>query len=74
MKRVMATVALSGFLSVSTLAGQIPTDGSPAPTPTGTSQTTNVTTSGDIPSVGYLDYIQEAALSAFLPALGLASV
>jgi hypothetical protein len=55
MKRFLTTIVLACVLSVSVLAGQIPTDGSP--TPSGTTQTTPA---GDIPSVGQsaLTFIQ----------------
>jgi hypothetical protein len=74
MKKVMATLALSCFLSVSILAGQIPTDGSPVPPPAGTNQATNDTNPGEIPSGGEAITISDAALTALMTALGLASI
>lgn len=74
MKHFLLILLMTCVTALPVMAGAIPTDGSPAPPPTGTSQTTNVTTSGDIPSVGSLDYVSEAALSALLTALGLAAI
>ena len=74
MKRLIAALILIGCFSISISAGQIPTDDSPTPPPSGSNQTTNAASSGDIPSVGSLDPMSEAAVSALLIAFGLASI
>ncbi len=74
MKRSLATLIVSCILSIPVSAGQIPTDGSPTPPPSGTNQTTNTTSPGEIPSGGFLDPMSEATLSGLLTALGLASI
>lgn len=63
MKRFLTTIVLLCVLSVSVLAGQIPTDGSP--TPSGTTQTTSP---GDIPTGGQMS---NAALTFIQTVLGL---
>jgi hypothetical protein len=74
MKRFLATLIMSCVLSIPVSAGQIPTDGSPAPPPNGTNPPTNITSPGEIPSGGFFDSISEATVSAILSALGLASI
>ena len=74
MKHFIFALLMTCVTALPVLAGAIPTDGSPAPTSNGTNQTTSATSSGEIPSVGSLDHMSEAALSALLIALGLASI
>lgn len=50
MKRFLGAVALACVFSVSALAGDVPTSGSPAPT--GTTQTTTATSPGELPTGG----------------------
>jgi hypothetical protein len=42
MKRYVLAIALTGLMSVTVLAGEIPTNGSPAPAPTTSTTLTNV--------------------------------
>ena len=70
MKQFLFALVIICALALSVMAGAIPTDGAPEPTPTATNQTTS-TTQGEIPSVGK---ISDAALSALLTALGLVSI
>ena len=70
MKRFIAAMALACVLSVSALAGEIPTSGITSPTPNGTTPTTNATSPGEIPC-GFADQISEAGLSGLLAVLGL---
>lgn len=51
MKRFVGAMALGCVFSVSALSGELPTGGSPSPTPTGTSQTT-ANSPGDLPTGG----------------------
>jgi hypothetical protein len=75
MKRFVMTVALACVLSVSALAGEVPTGGAPdPPAPEGTTQTTNETSPGEIPISGYAEQISDAALSGLLAVLGLLAV
>lgn len=46
MKRFLGAIALACVLSVSALAGELPTGGAPSPAPNGTTQTT--TAPGDL--------------------------
>jgi len=71
MKRFLAATALACVLSVSALAGDIPTLGSPQPPP---AQTTTSTSPGDVPSVGAVEQLASAALSALLTVLGFLAV
>lgn len=70
MKRFLMTMALALVLSSSALAGDIPTDGSASPTPSGTRQTTTSTSPGEIPSGGSAEQISDAALSALMTLFG----
>lgn len=70
MKRFLIVITLGCVLSVSAMAGEIPTSGSPAPPPSAATQTTTSTSPGDIPSVGAAEQITDAALSALLTVLG----
>jgi hypothetical protein len=71
MKRLLMASAISCAIAITTLAGDIPSVGAPAPQP---SQTTASTNPGEIPSVGEAMSISDAALTALLTALGLASI
>ena len=72
MKRCLMASALACVFSISVVAGEIPTDGSPQPH---SQSTTTVTTSpGEIPSDGGARSISDAAISAILSALGLAAI
>lgn len=65
MKQLLTATVLALALFVPAPAGEIPTSGSPAPAPSGTTQTTP----GQIPMVGP-GAISEAALSALLSVFG----
>lgn len=71
MKRLLMAAAIACAISVTTLAGDIPSDGAPRPQSQGT---TTPTLLGDIPSDGRAESLSNAALSALLTALGLASI
>lgn len=78
MKRFLGAIALACAFSVSALAGDVPTSGLTSPEPTGPTQTTSVTSPGEIPSVpgdvptsGFEQQISDGALSALLSMLGL---
>ena len=71
MKRYFMAVAIAGALSISTFAGEIPTDGAPKAQ---SQQTIRVTLLGEIPSDGSAESLSDAALTAILTALGLASI
>jgi len=51
MKRFLGAIALACVFSVSALAGELPTGGSPSPAPTETTQTT-ASSPGDLPTGG----------------------
>lgn len=72
MRRFFVTVALGCVLSVSVVAGEIPTSGSPAPPPSGSTQTSPST--GDIPTDGSADQISGEALSTLLAVLSFLAV
>jgi len=67
MKRFLMAVALTCALSFSALAGEIPTDGAPSPTPNPT--ITNSTAPGDIPCDGTSAQVSGDGLSAILSVL-----
>lgn len=69
MNRFVMTVALACILSVSTLAGEVPTGGAPQPPPTGITQTTTETSPGEVPTGGLAEQISDAALFALLAVL-----
>ncbi|MEK6282516.1 MAG: hypothetical protein AABN95_19315 [Acidobacteriota bacterium] len=78
MKRFLAAIALACALSVSALAGDVPTSGFTSPEPAGPTQTTGATSPGEIPSVpgdvptsGFQQQVSDGALSALLSVLGL---
>jgi len=70
MKRFLVATAIACALSVTTLAGEIPSGGAPQPQP----QATSPTLLGDIPSGGKAQSLSSAAISALLSALGLAAI
>ena len=72
MKRFVTATALACILSISTLAGDMPTGGAPVPPPGGSPQTTTSTSPGDTSSDGS-EGITDVALSALLTVLGLLS-
>jgi len=71
MRRFLAALALTVVVSVPAFAGEIPTMGAPQPPPP---QTASNTILGDIPSDGGVLSVSDAAISALLTALGLASI
>lgn len=71
MKRFLMATAIACALSITTLAGEIPSVGAPQPPP---QQTTSPTLLGEIPSDGGARSLSGAAISALLTALGLASI
>lgn len=71
MKRLLMATAIACALSITVLAGDIPSGGAPQPPPP---QTAITATLGDIPSDGGVQLLSDAALSALLTALGLASI
>jgi hypothetical protein len=70
MKRLLMATAIACAISMTTLAGEIPSGGAPQPQ---SQQTTSSAVLGDIPSDGVAQSISDAAVSALLTALGLAS-
>lgn len=79
MKRFLTAMALACVLSMSALAGEIPTSGSPSPpsVPTGgmpSPAQSETPTPGDLPTSGIADHVSDAALSAFLSMFGLMAV
>lgn len=74
MKRFVMTAVLACALSVSAFAGEMPTGGiapPPPPPPPGDGVTASSTSAGEVTSVGYVEEISDAALSALLSVLGL---
>jgi hypothetical protein len=74
MKRFVMTMVLTIALSSIAFAGQIPTDGIPAPAPSGLAQTATTTSPGQIPTVGVFEQLSSATVSALLTVLGLLSM
>lgn len=74
MKHFLSILVMICASALPVMAGAIPTDGSPEPVPAGTNQTTSDTTPGEIPTMGGPQSLSDAALSAILTALGLASI
>lgn len=70
MKRLKSAIVLTCILSVSTLAGDLPTGGFTSQAPTETTQTTSAPAPGDLPTGGFTQQLSDAALSAFLTVLG----
>jgi hypothetical protein len=66
MKRFLMACVIAGLLAVSAFAGDVSTSGSPAPAPSGATETTKKP--GDIPSDGKSELSSEA-LSALLSVL-----
>ena len=73
MKRFLAAIAVICVLTVSALAGDIPTLGSPQPAPREKSRTITRAT-GDIPSVPVAEQLSGDALTALLSALTFLTV
>lgn len=71
MKRLLMASAITCAISINALAGDIPSVGAPQPPP---SQTSSEASLGDIPSGGEAITISDAALTALMTALGLASI
>jgi hypothetical protein len=71
MKRLLMAATIACGLSMTSMAGEIPSGGAPQPPP---QQTTSPTGLGDISSDGGALSVSEAAISALLTALGLASI
>jgi opacity protein-like surface antigen len=69
MKRFVITAVLTVALSSFAFAGDIPSDGSPAPAPIPSAQAP--TSPGEIPSDGLAGQISDAALSALLSVFAL---
>ena len=72
MKRFVLAISLTVAISSSVLAGDIPTDGSPAPVPSASGQIPTVP--GEVPTVGMADQISSDAWSALLSMLGFLAV
>ncbi len=70
MKRLFVAISLTCVLSVSALAGEVPTVGVPQPPP---SATTGLNSSEDMPT-GSTDQISGEALSALLTVLSFLAV
>ncbi len=70
MKRLLMATAITCALSITTLAGEIPSGGAPQPQP---QPATSPSVRGEIPTLGGARTISDAAISALLTALGLAS-
>jgi hypothetical protein len=71
MKRLFVAISLTCVLSVSALAGEVPTVGVPQPPP---SATTGLNSSEDMPTDGSADQISGEALSALLALLSFLAV
>ncbi len=71
MKHLLMAAAIACALSVTSMAGEIPSGGAPTPQPQPTTATTNP---GEIPTLGKGQSLSDVALSALLTALGLASI
>ena len=70
MKRLLTAIALAGVISTPSLAGDVPSGGTPSPPPQGMTQTTNETLPGDI-ACDFTGQISEAGLSGLLAVLSL---
>ena len=71
MKRFFVASAFACMFSISTFAGEIPSDGAPKPQ---SQQAASPALLGDIPSGDEARSVSEAAVSAILSALGLAAI
>jgi hypothetical protein len=77
MKRFFAAIAFACLLSASTLAGDLPTSGTPSPSPgdlptSGSPAPMGTTSPGDLPTSGFAEQLSDAALYALLSVLGVA--
>ena len=72
MKRLLTAMALTCAFACSISAGDIPSDGAPAPASNSVSETTS-TSPGDLPSVGKSELSSEA-LSALLSVLSFLGI
>jgi len=70
MKRFLIALTLVWVFSIPTLAGNIPTDGIAAPTPT-PGEITTVGLTGDVPSVGSTYEIADTTLDLIQMLLGV---
>lgn len=70
MTRFLIASAMTCVFSVTVLAGDVPTVGSPQPDPT----QSKITAPGEIPSVGKADALTSEALSALMTALSFLAV
>jgi len=71
MKRLLMASVIACALSITTLAGDIPSGGAPTPPP---QQATSPSLLGEIPTMGKAQSLSAAAISALLNALGLVSI
>lgn len=72
MKRLLMAAVLACALSVSALAGEVPTDGSASPQPPdAATQTTTVTAPGDVPTDSVAEQETDSTLAALLGILSL---
>jgi hypothetical protein len=71
MKRFLTIITLSLLCASVAFAGEIPSVGAPTPPP---QQTGSAAVLGEIPTTGAPQSISDAALSALMTALGLASI
>jgi hypothetical protein len=74
MKRFLTAIALACVLSVSALAGDVPSDGFASPPPHGMAQTTSVALPGDIPSGDSAQPAPGAVLSFIQAVIGLLAI
>jgi hypothetical protein len=70
MKRLLMAATIACALSMTSMAGEIPSGGAPQPQPQPTASSTVL---GEIPTSGEAQPITDAAIFAILTALGLAS-
>ena len=76
MKRFFGAIAFACLLSASTLAGDLPTSGTPSPPPgdlptSGGPAPMGTTSPGDLPTRGFAEQVLDAALHALLSVLGV---
>ena len=71
MKRLLMASVIACAISITTLAGDIPSGGAPISL---SSETSSIVTLGEISSVGEVTTISDAVLSALMTAFGLASI
>jgi hypothetical protein len=72
--RFLTILTLGCILSISVVAGEIPTSGSPAPAPNGTAGATTTTAPSDVPTVSEAEVLSSDALSALLSVLSFLAV